>query len=120
MNEATQSATQSVLEHHLQALRKGVDAVMEDYSDDSVVITPDSTFYGLSEIEVFFTAFFQALPDGIWDSFVMRRQEVAGDVAFILWEANPWFPMATDTFVIREGKIACQTFAALAAEGGNA
>ena len=42
------------------------------------------------------------------------RQEVIGDVAYILWEAKPWFPMATDTFIVRDGKFVMQTFAAYA------
>jgi len=37
--------------------------------------------------------------------------EVIDEVAYITWEANPWSPMGTDTFVVRDGKIRCQTFA---------
>jgi hypothetical protein len=40
----------------------------------------------------------------------MIRQEIADDVAYILWEPSPWFDRATDTFVIRDGKILIQTF----------
>ena len=75
-------------------------------------MTPDATHRGLTEIRAFFTAFVEALPEGIWDAFTMKRQEVAGEVAYILWEANPWFPLGTDTFVVRDGKILFQTFAA--------
>jgi len=45
----------------------------------------------------------------------MKCQEVHGDVAYIVWEAEtPRFSilMGTDTFVVRNGKIAVQTFAA--------
>jgi hypothetical protein len=30
-----------------------------------------------------------------------------------VWKADPFIPLATDTFVIRDGKIVAQTFAAL-------
>jgi ketosteroid isomerase-like protein len=108
------ASTQAVLEHHLQAFGEGIEAIMADYTDDSVVITPEATYRGLDEIRDFFVAFVEALPAGIWDAFTMRRQEVVGEVAYILWEAKPWFPLGTDTFVVRGGKIAFQTFAAYA------
>ena len=38
-----------------------------------------------------------------------------GDVAYILWEEKPWFDLATDTFVVRDGKILVQTFASTGA-----
>ncbi|MFQ5855120.1 MAG: nuclear transport factor 2 family protein [Anaerolineae bacterium] len=106
--------TQAVLEHHLQAFGEGIEAIMADYTDDSVVITPEATYRGLAEIRAFFIAFVEALPEGIWDAFTLKRQEVVGEVAYIHWEANPWFPLGTDTFVVRDGKIAFQTFAAYA------
>jgi hypothetical protein len=35
-------------------------------------------------------------------------------VAYILWERNLQIARATDTFVVRNGKILVQTFAAMA------
>jgi len=107
-------STQAVLEHHIQAFGDGIEAVMADYTDASVVITPEATYRGRDEIRDFFAAFAAALPAGFWDAFTMKRQEVVGEAAYILWEAKPWFPLGTDTFVIRGGKIAFQTFAAYA------
>jgi hypothetical protein len=108
------TSTHAVLENHLKAFGEGIEAILADYTNDSIVITPDATYRGLAEIRDFFTAFVEALPEGLWDAFTMKRQEVVGEVAYILWEANPWFPLGTDTFVVREGKIAFQTFAAYA------
>ena len=88
---------------------------MQDFTEDSVVITPDATFRDLGEIRAFLTAFVESLPEGIWDSFQVNRLEVAGEVGYVLWEAKPWFPPSTDTFVVRDGKIVYQTFAAYAA-----
>ena len=39
------------------------------------------------------------------------RQDLEGEMAYIVWKAEPFIPMATDTFVIRDGKIVVQTYA---------
>ena len=88
---------------------------MQDFAEDSVVVTSDATYRGLGEIRTFFTAFLGALPEGIWDAFKMTRQEVTGELAYILWEAKPWILLGTDTLVVRNGKIIFQTFASYAA-----
>jgi hypothetical protein len=48
-------------------------------------------------------------------SLNLAKQVVEGEVAYILWSGHSPFynaPFATDTFVIRNGKIVAQTFAA--------
>jgi hypothetical protein len=40
-----------------------------------------------------------------------------GELAYILWRAEPWVPFATDTFVVRNGKILVQTVTARLAQG---
>lgn len=103
---------EAMLQSHLQAAGVGVDAVMKDYSDASVLITHDATFRGLAEIRGFFSSLLNGPSRGFIAAFKMHRQEVVGEVAYILWEARPWFPFATDTFVVRNGKILFQTFSA--------
>jgi len=44
----------------------------------------------------------------------MQHQSVAGDYAYILWNAETAdnvYEVATDTFVVRDGKIVAQSFA---------
>ena len=106
-------STEAVLQNHLRAATVGVDAVMQDYTDHSVLITHDATFRGLTEIRGFFTALFSALPGGFFDELKMIRQEIVGEVAYILWERKPQIARATDTFVVRNGKILVQTFAVM-------
>ena len=105
-------ATQAVLQRHLQSAGESVDAVMVDYVDESILITHDATYRGLAQIRSFFAELLEGGSKGFLRSFEMKRQEVAGELAFILWEAKPWFPFATDTLLIRDGKILLQTFAA--------
>ena len=106
------ASTEAVLRNHLRAARIGVDAIMEDYTDRSVLITHDATYSGLEEIRHFFVALFKALPAGFFDALKMNRQEIVGEVAYILWERAPIITQATDTFVVRNGKILAQTFTA--------
>jgi len=45
----------------------------------------------------------------------MVQQLVEGEIAYIVWSAESQryrIPLATDTYVIRDGKIVAQTFAA--------
>jgi len=106
-------STEAVLQNHLRAAKVGVDAIMQDYTDRSVLITHDATYRGLAEIRGFFTALFSALPAGFFDELKMNRQEIVGEVAYILWERQPQIARATDTFVARNGKILVQTFAVM-------
>ena len=42
----------------------------------------------------------------------MVRQDVDGQITYIVWASEPAVPLDTDTFVIRNGQIVVQTFAA--------
>jgi hypothetical protein len=106
------ASTEAVLRNHLRAATLGVDAVMQDYTDDSVLITHDATYRGLAEIRRFFNALFTQLPAGFFDAIQLNRTEIIGAVAYILWERKPLISQATDTFVVRDGRILFQTFTA--------
>jgi hypothetical protein len=110
--KAAPMITEAVLQNHLRAARIGVDAVMQDYTDQSILITHEATYRGLAEIRGFFTALFRQLPAGFFETVRMQRQEIVGEVAYILWQREPVITQATDTFVVRNGKILVQTFAA--------
>jgi hypothetical protein len=45
-------------------------------------------------------------------SFEILRQEVDGDTAYIGWRAGEHNRFGTDTFIVQNGKIMTQTFAA--------
>ena len=58
-----EAVTKKVLDHHLQTFQQNdLDGVMEDYTEESVLITPDRTYKGLAEIRENFVAAYQALP----------------------------------------------------------
>ena len=75
-------------------------------------MSQQGVFKGMSEIRNFFTAFIGSLPEGFMEKFNVTKMDVDGEVAYMTWEALPWVPLGTDTFVIREDKILYQTFAA--------
>ena len=113
-------STEAVLNHHLESFAAGdVDAVMEDYTEDSVFIVPDATLTGLTNIRSAFLEFLGGLfKPGTYD-FTMDRTEISGDIAYIVWHSTHEsvdVKLATDTFLIKGGKIAIQTFAAFMQE----
>jgi ketosteroid isomerase-like protein len=107
-------STEATLSHHLQAFGEGIDAIMRDYTESSVLFTPDGPLAGLSAIREFFDGFLRNSPPELLRAMTVVRQDIKGDVAYIIWKAEPFIPLATDTFVIRDGRIAAQSFAVLA------
>ena len=111
------ATTQDVLTHHLDCFGKGdLAGIMADYTAASRLFTPDGVLRGSDAIRALFVRLFaEFAKPGM--SFDMVRQEVDGDVAYIVWKAETAdnrYELGTDTFVVRDGKIAAQTFAAKA------
>jgi hypothetical protein len=109
-----ESVTKKVLDHHLQTFQgNDLDGVMADYTEESVLITPDRTYKGLAEIRENFVQAYQALPTN-GTTMTVTKSVVNRDVAYIVWKAvTPTleFRYATDTFIIVDGKIISQTYA---------
>ena len=113
-------STQNTLARHLQAFSEGIDALMRDYSDESVLFTPDGPLAGLGPIRAFFDGFLSNSPPELLQAMTLLRQDVSGEVAYIVWKAEPFIAMATDTFLVRDGKILAQGFAAFTPATGDA
>jgi ketosteroid isomerase-like protein len=106
-------STQATIEHHLQAISQGVDAIMSDYTEQSVLFTQQGRLQGLGPIRGFFEAFLASSPPELLAAFTILRMDVQGEAAYLVWKAEPFIPLATDTFVVRDGRILVQTFTAL-------
>jgi hypothetical protein len=107
------ATTQEVLDHHLMAFDAGdVDMILSDYAPDAVMMTPEGAVRGHEQIR----PVLQRLLDDVFGcctSFEMIRQVVEGEVAYIAWTAVSHkfeVPLATDTYIIKGGKIVVQTF----------
>ena len=109
-----EAVTKKVLDHHLQTFQgNDLDGVMADYTEESILITPDRTYKGLAEIRENFVQAYQALPTN-GTTMTVTKSVVNRDVAYIVWKAvTPTleFKYATDTFIVVDGKIVTQTYA---------
>ena len=103
------ASTQQVLEHHLKSFgERNMQEILQDYTDESVIITPLGTFKGAAGFEALATGLFAefAKPGA---SFSMVNQGVDGDVAYVYWTAETAdnvYEMGSDTFVVRDRESA--------------
>jgi ketosteroid isomerase-like protein len=103
---------EATLAHHLQALGDGdVEAILSDYTDDSVVYSPQGPVRGLDQLRAMFAGTVASMPNFL-EGFHILRQDCEGEVAYLVWQKDRVFPLGTDTYLIRDGKILVQTFAA--------
>ena len=110
----SEEATSQVLKHHWDAFKANdLEGTMADYTEESVLITPDRTFKGLSEIRENFVFAFGLFPKDS-ASLQLDKTIVKDDVGYIIWKASAPktnLTFGTDTFIIQDGKIVRQTFA---------
>lgn len=88
----------------------GLDELLSDYTEASVIQLPDRALQGVAEIRRFFADFLAAAQPGFWEAFRIQRQAVEGDIAYLVWDARPFVTLAADTLYVKDGKIAVQTF----------
>lgn len=108
--ERFKSTTQQIFEHHLGAFAEGIDALMADYADESVIVTPTGNHVGKAQIRAFFEEFLATATPEFWAAFKVGTQYVKDDIAYLTWSAEPFVPMATDTLLVRNSRIWIQTF----------
>lgn len=108
-------STSEVLDRHLKSFADyDLDGVLADYSSDAVLFTPTGSLRGADAIKPLFQALISefAKPGC---SFTLQQRCIEGDHAYILWIAETpdnSYEFATDTFVVQNGKIVAQSFAA--------
>jgi hypothetical protein len=114
----SEESTSKVLDHHWEAFKANdLEATMADYTEESVLITPDKTYKGLKEIRENFIFAFSLFPKDS-STLKLNKSIVNQDVGYIIWEASaPKLNLSfgTDTFIIHNGKIIRQTYAGVAA-----
>jgi len=108
------SSTKDVVDHHLKSFGEGdLKGILSDYASGAVLFTPEGPLRGIDAIRSLFQAMLAEFgkPGA---AFSLKQQFVEGDYAYILWTAETAdnvYELATDTFVVREGKIVIQSFA---------
>jgi ketosteroid isomerase-like protein len=109
------AASQKFASDRLTALGKGdVAALVAQYQDDAVVITPRGTLRGPVEI--------RGMIEGIIAEFArpgvkfdLISQSAEGPIAAFMWTADTAtnvYDLGAETYVLKAGKVAYQTFAA--------
>ncbi len=109
--KATKKTTESVLQHHVQALlARNLDVLLEDYCEDSVLCSPTGTSKGLKSIREFFKAALGMFSPEVMANMKTIKQDVNGEYVYVIWSALPAIPFGSDTLHIHDGKIVMQTF----------
>ena len=108
------ASSMNFLMHHLNSfLSNDLDAVISDYTSESVLITPTATYTGTKEIREFFAELVKYFPKQK-SNFELDRTVIKNEMIYIIWHAKSPVvnvDFGTDTFVIKDGKIHQQTYA---------
>ena len=104
--------TEEVFGHHMQAIvARDLDAILEDYTEESIldVNLAPGPVRGLAGLRASFAGILELFTPEVISTFKVARQDVEGEVVYLLWSAGATIPAGSDTFVIRNGKIVVQT-----------
>ena len=115
------TSTKAILDNHLSSFfERDLQGVLSDYAPDAVMFTRNSTLKGIDGIRPLFQSLFAEFGKGS-PTFSMQQQTIEGAYGYIVWTAETVdnvYEMATDTFVVRDGKIVAQSFTAKATPKG--
>ena len=110
MAGTTGRSPQEVFQHHAEALgAEDVEAIVSDYADDAVFISPDGVLRGKDGVRQAFEKLLGDVPGAAWE---LPTQIYEGDVLFLEWRATSGAARVEDgidTFVFRDGLIRLQT-----------
>jgi hypothetical protein len=101
---------QEVFQHHAEALgAEDVDAIVEDYADGAIFITPDGVLRGKDGVRRAFEKLTSEVPGATWE---LPTQIYEDDILLLEWKAASSAAKVEDgidTFVFRDGLIRVQT-----------
>ena len=77
---------QEVFQHHAQALRaEDIDAIVEDYADSAIFITPDGVLRGKDGVRRAFEKLTSEVPGATWE---LPTQIYEDDILLLEWKAT--------------------------------
>jgi ketosteroid isomerase-like protein len=91
-----------------------VEALIAQYADDAIVITPQGVLHGPQEIRPMIEGIVAEFAEP-GATFNLIAQAAEGDVATFVWSAHTavhTYDFAAETYVLEDGLIIYQTFAA--------
>ena len=113
-DEQKVAETQSVWEEHIAAWdANDLDAIMKDYTEESVMILNNSMLKGTEAIRNVFAKLFELFNNGHNE---IARAVITGEVIYITWNFTPQAEngnsyFGTDSFFVQDGIIKYQTIA---------
>lgn len=111
---AQNDVSRNLLQRHLNSFKENnLEELIADFTNESVLITPDASFTGLEEIKGFFANLISFFPTHK-SSFELDKTVIHDELIYIVWHGKtPSLEVlyATDTIIIKNGKIHRQTFA---------
>jgi ketosteroid isomerase-like protein len=109
------ATTRDTIDHHLAAFfAYDLQGVLADYGKDIVFFTADGPLNGVDAVRPLFETLIAEFKQP-GSRFNLTRYSVEGSHGYIVWNAETpdnVYEMATDTFVVRDGRIVAQSFAA--------
>jgi ketosteroid isomerase-like protein len=109
------NSTKDVIDHHLKSFGEGnLNGILSDYAPMAILFTPDGPLEGVDALRPLFQGLLAEFAKS-GSSFKLKHQSTKGDYGYILWTAETAdnsYDLATDTFVVQDGKIVAQSFAA--------
>jgi uncharacterized protein (TIGR02246 family) len=98
--------TAAVWQRHVErATARDLDAVMEDFAEDSVIITPEGVIAGEAAIRAFFADFLAGFDQAAIESTVVNAQTIHDDVVVFNFTVGTAGMTFHDTAVIRDDRI---------------
>lgn len=92
-----------------------MDETLKDYAEDAVIIVEGVNekgyVKGLKEIRKQFEIVYKDYFPPATTNLKVKTVTIVGEVAYLTWETSRT-DFTTDTYIVRDGKIVAQTFAA--------
>ena len=114
METTSQTKTKEILDHHISAfIETDIEEILQDFSEQSELLTPQGPFKGSAAIRSFYEEVFKIWPKG--STLEIKQEFIRDNIAYIFWTGESSFvsiPFGTDTFVMDGDKIIYQTLAA--------
>ncbi len=105
--------SQELLFRHLECFAKfDLDGTIADYADDARFFGPGGVLRGSASIRDFYGSLFEEFRKP-GTSFELLQQEVDGDTVYVVWKAETalnTYEIGSDSFIVKNGKIATQIF----------
>ena len=107
--------TKEVVDNHLKCFgNRDVEGILSDYAPMAILFTPGGALVGTDAMRPLYEGMVMEFSKA-GSSFELKLCSIEGDYAYIIWTAETddnSYELSTDTFVVKDGKIVAQSFAA--------